>query len=275
MAPDKPIRHGDQPSSLPYRFHAEDLLTATETLRVHGSDSRALEAALRSKSVYVKAGMDLLGLLDPGTLQLSVLGRELAYGRQDGSHGRAFLRILLSFEPFRNALTHFVASRTEMSDVDSIAAYWGRQGTGISDKNRSEGALVFCHLCNAAGLAKFVVGRSGERSRLQWDPQASSQIEEAKGTSSPSVPTETIPTVDYSPPARALVSMPSPRQTSSTPEMESFRLVTPQGDVGRLELPVSVDQDDLRALQAQIDAIFTLVRARLGVLGQTVRSPGD
>lgn len=275
MASEKVIRHGDMPTALPYRFHAEDLLTATETLRVHGSDSRALEAALRSKSVYVKAGMDLLGLLEPGTLQLSGLGRELAYGRQDGSQGRAFLRILLSFEPFRSALTHFVASRTEISDVDSIAAYWGRIGTGVSDKNRSEGAIVFGRLSAAAGLAKFIVGRSGEKSRLQWDVQASSQIEEAKGVSSPSPHAEATPTLDLPAPTRAPVNAPTSRQTASTPETESFRLVTPQGEVGRLELPVSVDQDDLRALQAQIDAIFTLVRARLGVLAQTSRSPGD
>jgi hypothetical protein len=124
-------------------------------------------------------------------------------------------------------------------------------------------------------LAKFVVGRSGEKSRLQWDRQAASQIENAKGAKSPGPHTEATPAFESPGLARTSVSMPTPRQTPSTPETESFRLVTPQGDVGRLELPVSVDQDDLRALQAQIDAIFTLVRARLGVLAQTARSPGD
>jgi hypothetical protein len=172
-------------------------------------------------------------------------------------------------------LTHFVASRTEISDVDSIAAYWGRIGTGVSDKNRSEGALVFGRLSAAAGLAKFIVGRSGQKSRLQWDLQASSQIEEAKGVSSPSPRVEATQALDLPAPTRAPVNAPASRQIASKPETESFRLVTPQGEVGRLELPVSVDQDDLRALQAQIDAIFTLVRARLGVLAQTSRSPGD
>lgn len=276
MSADKTIRHGDLQVALPYRFHAEDLLTATETLRVHGSDSGALEATLRSKAVYVKAGMDLLGLLEPGTLQLTALGRDLAYGRQDGSHRRAFLKIMLAFEPFRNALTHFVASRTDVSDVDTIAAYWGRLGTGVSNKNRAEGALVFCHLCQAAALAKLVVGRSGEKSRIQWDAQASSQIEEANGSIPIAPPADPSPSLEPAPPSRAGFGVLPARVSPPTAETESFRLITPQGNVGRLELPLSVSQDDLRALQAQIDAIFSLVRARLGVLSQTMgRAPSE
>jgi hypothetical protein len=275
MATEKPVRHGDLQTALPYRFHSEDLLTGVETLRVHGADSRALEAALRSKAAYVKAGLDLLGLIEAGTLELTALGRDLAYGRQDGSHQRAFLKILLAFDPFRSALTHFVASRVDVSDVDNIAAYWGRHRTGVSDKNRSEGALVFSHICQAAGVAKLVVGRSGEKSRLQWEPNAATQIETLNGGSPAPKASEPPPIAEA--PAAKLSSGVAIRPIAPLPDSESFRLVTRQGSIGRLELPTSVDQEDLRALQAQIEAIFAFVRARLGVLSMTSasRGPGE
>jgi hypothetical protein len=260
MTAERPSRHGEAQGSLPYRFHAKDLLTGAETLRVHGAENHAFEAALRSKASYVKTGMDLLGLLEPGTLELTGLGRDLAYGRQDGTQQRAFLRVILGFDPFRIALTHFVASRMEISDTDSIAAYWGRLRVGASDKNRSEGALVFSHLCQAAGVGKLVVGRSGEKSRIQWDPGASAQLEASNGTPSGLRTPAPVPAAEVSPPRSP---EPLSRRAPSVPEVESFRLVTRRGDSGRLELPTSVDQEDLRGLQAQIEAVFAFVRARM------------
>lgn len=262
MASDKSSRTAEQNSALPYRFGAQDLLTAVETLRVHGPQAGAFGAALRSKASYVKAGMDLLGLIESGTLELTQPGRDLAYGRQDGSTPRAFLRVLLAFEPFRSALTHFVAARSDISDVDAIAAFWGRLRIGVSDTNRAEGALVFAHLCASAGLGKLIVGRSGEKSRLQWESSASALLEAANGSTIAEVLPEAI--VPAEPQRRSVHSPPTTPVPVAPPDTESFRLVTRRGAGGRLELPATLDPDDLRALKAQVEAVFALLRARAG-----------
>src|SRR5262249_9651366 len=109
--------------------------------------------------------------------------------------------------------------------------------------------------------------RSGEKSRLQWDPQASAQLEAANGTALDSRPPE--PVVAAETPINRPGSGSAPlRHQQPSPELESFRLVTRRGGAGRLELPITLDQDDLRGLQAQIEAVFALVRARLGAPDQ-------
>lgn len=251
---------------LPYRITAEDLRIAVDKIRKLGAD--ALDAALKSKKVYVQSALQTLGLAT-SDLELTDRGRDLAYGRDDGSEPNVFLRVVLDYQPFKRALTQCIGAGVESSDADSISAFWGKGRIGVSDQNRRDGALVFLHLCGAAGLGNVLVGRSGAKTRIAWSANAADRVLMISGGRVESVDQPTslssiTPDQNH--------GMVEPRQLRGTsvavpaPESEMFRLVFRRSS-GRLEIPLDLQESDLSILQTQVDAILALLKARISVRG--------
>lgn len=252
-----------QPAVLPYRISAADLRLAVDRIRKLGRD--ALDSALRSKSPYVQSALQTLGLATED-LDLTERGRELAYGRDDGSEAAVFLRIILEYPPFKKALTSCVASGAEASDLDSVVAFWGKTRIGVSDQNRRDGALVFLHLCGAAGLGNVLVGRSGAKTRILWNADAADLVGRASIGTAPSSASSAAPTGNRS------VVLPDALEATaqrgrSVPDRvvevgnEAFRIVLSSG-TGVLELPHELAEADLMQLTAQLDAIIALLKVR-------------
>jgi hypothetical protein len=252
-------------SVLPYRINGEDLRIAVDKIRKLGSDS--LDAALKSKKIYVQSALQTLGLTT-GDLELTERGRDLAYGRDDGSEKDVFLRVLLDYPPFRRALTQCIGAGSESSDTDSISAFWGKSRVGVSDQNRRDGALVFLHLSGAAGLGSVLVGRSGAKTRIVWNTNAADRVGMVSGGRDTLAAVEQIgsPSAQLAPSSAPSEQKPVRSTVELAPNgrAETFRLVFRRG-YGKLEIPVDLGDADLSILATQVDAILALLKARAAI----------
>lgn len=154
---------------LPYRTDREDLVRWVEA-RARGSSAAQLrERAASAKALEGTAvAAEAFGLWDRERDRLTSAGERLALA---GEAERVALleRAVRAYEPYRRLL-EAVAERADggVTDVQWIETWWATRGYGSSQSNRAEGAAVLGRLVEQLGLGRYIPGRRGHPTRIEW-----------------------------------------------------------------------------------------------------------
>lgn len=168
---------------LPYRVDPEDLYALVEG-RARGRSLEQL-SSLFSRKTYdgLMRAAEVLGFLDPDSGELSDRGHDLALA--DPERRQDLLKeCLLDFEPYDLLIEAALKRDEARTTLDWIETWWGSQGFGSSESNRSEASSTFGRLVEAAGLGVYVQGRRGHPSRIEWAEDAKGRIRETQEQSS-------------------------------------------------------------------------------------------
>ena len=154
---------GERGSLLPYRADPEELIEWVQD-RIRGREgSRAARSPKTIEGLSQSAA--LLGLVVGGVA--TDRGRELALA--DGSARRMLIReAMFEFLAYRS-LFEVIRSRGQaMVEASWIESWWASHGYGNSPSNRQEGTAVLGRLTEYTGLGRYVPGRRGHPTRINW-----------------------------------------------------------------------------------------------------------
>ena len=206
-----------------------------------------------------------LALMAPGSEELTSVGRRLALASD--AERRALVReAVRGFEPYGRLLEAILApggrERTDTpigTETGWVEMWWGTHGYGSSQSNRGEGAATLARLLEYAGLAKYVQGRRGHASRIEWEPGAAALL---RGPSAaphrPRVPPagregqEAAPTT--APPRSAPPHDTIAASTATAPPSELTVELGP-GRIARLQLPAALTAEEKSRLLALVDLL--------------------
>lgn len=177
---DKPQKILD--ATLPYSTDDEDLLRLIEAIKKKPDNEKAIkEIYNKSNFETSRKALEILGILDE-QLSFSPAGKELAIEREDSCKRELFLKFFLRYP----AYGHFLESIAHSGDLpvtetetESIKDYWWKHNYGSSGNNREDGVVAFGKLLQLTGLGKFMNGRRGKPSRIEWNPDAKALINAA------------------------------------------------------------------------------------------------
>lgn len=175
---DKPQKVSD--ATLPYSTDDEDLLRLIEAIKRKPDNEKAIkEIYNKSNFETSRKALETLGILDE-QLSFSTAGKELATEREDSLKRELFLKFFLSYSPYGHFLESIAHSGDlSITETESIKDYWWKHGYGSSGNNREDGVVAFGKLLQLTGLGKFMTGRRGKPSRVEWNPGAKASIDAA------------------------------------------------------------------------------------------------
>lgn len=165
-------------ATLPYSTDNEDILRLIEAIKKKPDNEKAIrEIYNKSNFETSRKALEVIGILD-SQLSFSKAGKELAIEREDGCRRELFLKFFLKYPPYG----HFLESVSHGGDLsitetETIKDYWWKHNYGSSGNNREDGVVAFGKLLQLTGLGKFVTGRRGKPSRIEWNPGAKALID--------------------------------------------------------------------------------------------------
>jgi hypothetical protein len=237
---------------LPYRADPAELIGWVEA-RARGRTPTQLREDLAStkarEGVTLAAG--LLGFVHDG--ELTQRGRELALA--DTAARRALLRdALLAYPPYRLLLQELHARGLTRVEAGWIEAWWATHGFGGSQSNRQEGVAVLGRLAEYAGLARYVQGRRGYPTRIEWDVVALAPAEVEEEPAAVDVVEPELP------PRAEAARRPSEPLAPSPPdegaaEVNRVRIELEGGRSARLEVPTRLSRGEKRRLLDLLDLL--------------------
>lgn len=158
---------------LPYRTDAATLAAYLEAC----ARGRAAPPRLRERGLWGKAlegtvvGARELGFLAATGEELTEAGRRFALG-EEAERRRLVRAALLGYVPYAEVLGAVQARGEGETDTEWVETWWATRGRGNSPSNRTEGAVVFGRLVDFAGWGRFVQGRRGHATRIEWAADA-------------------------------------------------------------------------------------------------------
>ena len=255
---DAMIRNGAAAVLLPYRADAGELFAWVEA-RARGRTTAQIrdDAASAKAREGVALTAAVLGFARDG--ELTERGRELALA--DAPARRAILhRAMLSFPPYAELLAALHERGAARVESGWIEAWWATHGWGGSQSNRQEGIAVLGRLAEHVGLGRYVQGRRGHPTRIEWDlaalappPSPASlsslpaEAEAPDGLSSPEPPL----------PAPAAVQTRSHEHHAAAVEAEvnRVRVALEGGRSAWLEVPTRLSRGEKRRLIELLDLL--------------------
>jgi hypothetical protein len=237
---------------LPYRADAAELVSWVEA-RARGRTPAQLREELASAKARegVTLAASLLGFARDG--ELTERGRELALA--DAEARRALLRdALLGFAPYGELLAELRARGLARVEAGWIEAWWATHGYGGSQSNRQEGIAVLGRLAEHAGLARYVQGRRGYPTRIEWDLRALARLDAPPAEASAPEP-EPEPERAAAEPAAAEGPV-RPAQVQVAPvEVNRVRISLEGGLTAELEVPTRLSRGEKRRLLDLLDLL--------------------
>lgn len=245
--------------SLPYRCGASEL-AAWAKGRARGvlprpSDLGAGEAKAAEGAATTARAMglaDAAGTLTPEGTRFALAP---AAGRA------AILRVRLrAFPPYRELLAA-AADPGGTTEASWIETWWATKGYGSSISNRREAVATFGRLVEFAGLGRYVAGRRGHPTRIEWAGSADAvPPSDAAGASGPAGGAVASATGSAPEPGRADAAPETrPEQTASpAPPSDSNRVVVPLGGgrSARLEVPFRLPRAEKRRLLELLELLI-------------------
>ncbi len=166
--------------TLPYGTDDEDILRLIEAIKRKAENEKAIrEIYDKSNFETSRKALETLGILD-SQFGFSPSGKELAVEKDERRRQKVFLELFLNYPPyghFLESVSH--AGELTITTTESVKDYWWKHNYGTSGNNREDGVVAFGKLLRLAGLGKFVIGRRGKLSRIEWTPDAKTTIESA------------------------------------------------------------------------------------------------
>lgn len=167
-------------ATLPYGTDDEDILRLIDAIKRKPDNEKAIkEIYNKSNFENSRKALEILGILD-SQFSFSTDGKALAIEREDSRKQQLFLKFCLRYSPYG----HFLESLSHtnalfVTETGSIKDYWWKHDYGSSGNNREDGVVTFGKLVQLAGLGKFLIGRRGKPSRVEWSPNAKALIDKA------------------------------------------------------------------------------------------------
>lgn len=245
---------------LPYRTEAEQLARWVEA-RARGRASAQLrELDLAPKTLEgTLATAAALGFLDRESQELTPAGQRLALASP--AERRTLLRAAMREYPPYARLLRAVAARPQRGTTDAqwIETWWATHGHGSSQSNRVEGVAAFGRLVEHVGWGRYIPGRRGHPTRVEWSAAAFEGLDPPPPADAdpPAPPPEEAPAVP--PPAPREAPPPAAASPEPAPEAGYNRIVVPlrSGEVARLEVPLRLSREEKRRLVELLDLLIT------------------
>ncbi|MBN3895451.1 MAG: hypothetical protein HWQ41_09335 [Nostoc sp. NOS(2021)] len=166
--------------TLPYKTDDQDILQLIEAIKRKPDNEKAIkEIYNKSNFETSRKTLEILGILD-NQLIFSSAGKEFAIEKDNKRKEELFLQFFLSYTPYG----HYLESISQTGDLsttetETIKDYWWKHNYGSSGSNREDGVVAFGKLISLTGLGKFITGRKGQPSRIEWNQNAKSLIDAA------------------------------------------------------------------------------------------------
>lgn len=232
----------DDATILPYRTGPAELIRWVEA-RARGRGvggergAKGLEGTATTATALSLAGAD-------GTLTDS--GRRLALADEAGR--RAILRrALLAYAPYRDLLAEIERRGERETTARWVETWWATHGMGNSVSNRREGVATLGRLADWVGLGRYIPGRKGRPTRVEW-----------VGTADPgrAVPQTAVPETAIPEPAVLAAPAGEPPESSASGEMNHLTIDLASGSAARLELPLRLPAGEKRRLLQLLDLLI-------------------
>ena len=126
-----------------------------------------------------------LGLFNAEIVELTEQGKKFAMGGED-TRKRSLLEAILNYEPYELLLEAAFGDGVQEEEgkrhttIEWIEMWWGTNGYGSSQTNRSEGSSAFGNLLGYTGLGTYKQGRRGHPSRIEWLEDSEDRIREVR-----------------------------------------------------------------------------------------------
>lgn len=162
---------------LPYRVEGQDLQKMVE----HRAKGRSLDQIRTlgfSEKGYegTRRAAEALCLLDEDG-ELTHLGKKFALEREEEGRRRLVLERMLEFEPYGLLLTSLLDDGSpNTTELNEIELWWSTHGFGNSQSNRERGSTAFGRLVDFVGLGRYILGRGGHPSRIEWKSDAAEVV---------------------------------------------------------------------------------------------------
>jgi hypothetical protein len=169
---------------LPYRVAVDDLRRYVGDLARGRSADQIRSAGFSTKSFEGAAtAIESLGLASDRSGALTEMGRRLALA-DEGDTAAVVQAVIEAFPPYATLLEAVGGGAAPRpTPLAWVETWWATHGYGSSESNRTEAAPVFAKLVEAAGLGRFVQGRKGRASRIEWGGEAAAS---ARSVTAPS-----------------------------------------------------------------------------------------
>lgn len=253
---------------LPYRTDPEQLGRWVEARARGRSSAQLRELDLPAKSLEgTVASAVALGFLERDGRELTPAGRRFALASE--AERRGLLRSALRAYPPYARLIGAIAARPQRSVTDSqwIETWWATHGFGSSQSNRMEGAAVFGRMVDHVGWGRYIPGRRGHPTRIDWSSEAFAGLStdaDSAPADSPQPETRPAPAPppedSAPPPVPAPAGSPSPAPAAAPSGTDPYnRIVVPlrSGEVARLEVPQRLSREEKRRLVELLDLLIT------------------
>jgi hypothetical protein len=227
---------------LPYRTGPSELVRWVE-VRARGRGEGTGRGAKGLEGTATTAIALSLAAPD-GTLTDS--GRRLALA-DDAERRRILRRALAEYPPYGNLLAEIERRGERESTADWVETWWATHEMGNSGSNRREGAATLGRLAEWAGLGRYIPGRRGRPTRIEWMLRAAPAERPAPTPAPP-------PTAAAAPAPQA--SEPPPSQPSASEEMNRLTIDLANGSAARLELPLRLSSAEKRRLLQLLDLLI-------------------
>lgn len=171
-------------SRLPFRTSGEDLKQVLEA-SARGRSPDQIESIFgggRTFNATAFTAAELGFIDDPDTINLTDQGRRFARGDKD-EQAEILLKALLSYDAYDLLLESMLGQGTpETTPTEKFETWWGTASEeyGSSQTNLSEGSTAFANLLEFAGLGKYIQGRKGHPSRVEWNSDAGERVAKAR-----------------------------------------------------------------------------------------------
>lgn len=241
------------PALLPYRTDASDLIEWVAAQARGAIPARVRKGHGSSKAREgVSLTAALLGFTAGG--EPTPRGSELALA-DEPRRGGVIREALLSFPPYGDLLRELRGRRQSRVEAEWVEAWWATHGYGGSQSNRREGVAVLGRLAEHAGLARYIQGRRGFPTRIEWDLSA---VEAAAG------PAPLASAAVAEPAGAAGEASAEPRDPTrpqripevSTGEVNRVRIALEGGRTARLDVPMRLSPPEKRRLLELLDLLI-------------------
>ena len=196
---------------LPYGTTADNIVKLIDAIKNKQGDEKGIKATYSGAKIETtQATLETLGIISG--LELSPLGKSIAFESDEVKKKNSFLKAVLGYAPYEYFLSYIGQSAPPSeTELEALKNYWGKNSYGATANNRSEAAPVCFSIFQMAGLGEYIIGRKGKNTRFVWNENYADMIKYAqqdntsdneKSKASP----ENIPQVDA--------------QSETTPEMD-------------------------------------------------------
>ncbi|MFG3818160.1 hypothetical protein [Limnothrix redekei] len=166
--------------TLPYGVDDNDILRLIDAIKRKPDNEKAIkEIYNKSNFETARKALEIFGILD-NQFSFSLSGKNLAIEREGSRKQELFLGFFLSYPPYGHFLENLSHTNAlSATETESVKDYWWKHNYGSSGNNREEGVVTFGKLIQLAGLGKFISGRRGKPSRIEWSLNAKTLIDKA------------------------------------------------------------------------------------------------